>query len=131
MARVVVTLVMTVMVTRAWSGVSLQGIVHPEARYARDIQPIQSSPSDGEQKQLGKGKRLNHYPFYRLSSAQSPELAAELSRSSGDDYAGQCDRTDASSLNNNSGTRADNNNLVPADVSDWRLYPVHHGGRIG
>ena len=64
MARVVVTLVMTVMVTRAWSGVSLQGIVHPEARYARDIQPIQSSPSDGEQKQLGKGKRLNHYPFF-------------------------------------------------------------------
>ena len=83
----VATLVTVMMVTRAWSGVSLQGIVHPEARYARDIQPIQSSPSDGKQKQLGKGKRLNHYPFYRLSPAQSPELAAELSRSSGDDYA--------------------------------------------
>ena len=49
MARVAASLVTLVwmMVTRAMSGVSLQGILHPEARYARDIQPIQSNPSDG------------------------------------------------------------------------------------
>ena len=46
MAASLVTLVW-MMVTRAMSGVSLQGILHPETRYARDIQPIQSNPSDG------------------------------------------------------------------------------------
>ena len=49
MARVVASLVTLVwmLVTRALSDVSLQGILHPEMRYARDIQPIQSNPSDG------------------------------------------------------------------------------------
>ena len=52
MARLAATLVtlVWVMEARAWAGVSLQGIIHPEMRYARDIQPIQSNPSDGEQK---------------------------------------------------------------------------------
>lgn len=58
MARVVATLVTLVMVSRAWSGASLQGIVHPEARYARDIQPIQSSPSDGKQKTIWHHRKM-------------------------------------------------------------------------